>query len=1273
MGRFAWHAALAATIVGLAATASAGTAQEDARQILETGGVKGGLIVHVGCGDGRLTADLATGPFIVHGLGTDAAVAAARRHIEAKGLTGKASVARWDGGRLPYVDSLVNLIVARGKGQVSGEEMARILAPRGRALVRSGSLDTGHLTLDTRSPAGLDGWSLLTKPVPREIDEWTHYLRDASGNAVARDAQVGPPRHMQWLADPLWSRNHHTLASISSVVSTAGRLFYILDDGPPASMNVPGRWSLVGRDAFNGALLWKRAIDEWAYVRRGFRSGPVQLPRLLVAEGERVYAPTGISGPVAVFDAVTGTTLRTCKGTDGTEEIVLHQGVLLVVTGGPMSEQAAIDPARAKEARFPNQKAIVALRAETGGGRWRWPEPEGQPLMPLTLAAEGKRVFLQAGKGIVCLALDSGKELWRTQQPTANVPTPEGKRRAGKTPKKKRQKGLGKRGAGWSVATLVVHDGVVLWADGGKLQALSADQGKALWDCPSRAGFRSPADVFVASGLVWLGPDFAQGRDPRTGEVKKSMDTMRALRTAGHHHRCYRQKATDRYIMEGYRGIEFMDLVGDNHSRNNWIRGVCQYGILPCNGLIYAPPNACGCFMEGLLHGFWAVAASSPSRAVGSDSTALEKGPAFGKAEAVDKPFPDASPWPTLRGNPLRSGSTATDVPTKLGEGWRAKVGGRLTPPVVAGGLVAVASIDAHRVVALDAATGKQRWSFTAGGRVDSPPTLHQSLALFGCADGWVYCLRRHDGALVWRFRAAPEDRRTVVRDQVESVWPVHGSVLVEGGVAYVAAGRHSYLDGGLRLYGLDPATGKVLSKGLVRDRHPKALEGTTGEPRKGFAQNATDSKTFKAPDRSDAFSMSAARSDVLVSDGTSIYLRHVRLDRQCAVQKTMGRHLLSTSRLLDDAENHRSHWVLGTGDFSRTPVAYSWIANRQGGAYGSRLSVPYGLMLAFDDKAVWGVRRGGRGGGYTLYAQGNKPFSPGDEPLPDFRKSASPKPPAWQWSMPVAFRPRAILRAGKTLVVGGMPDLNRADDPYAALAGRAGGILWLVSAADGKTQATYKLDAPPVWDGLAAADGQLYVSTLDGSVRCLSADGATPLKQAALAAPTPTKPTARPANAPSSPPGGKGRPGAAVRPDKAGKLVLTPEAARTTGRLRYQADRNNLGSWSNPDDYCEWNLDGVKAGTYAVEFSYGTSRGGVSYAIVAGGSPPPGGEPRPVAGGQRLAGKTENTGGIKTYKAYPVGRIALPDGKVTLAVKPGKFTGGAIMNFRLLTLTPVK
>ena len=84
------------------------------RHKLSGSDLTGGLIVHIGCGDGKLTAALrANDSYLVHGLDTDATnIEKAREHIHALGLYGKVSAEQWGGNRLSYIDNLVNLIVS---------------------------------------------------------------------------------------------------------------------------------------------------------------------------------------------------------------------------------------------------------------------------------------------------------------------------------------------------------------------------------------------------------------------------------------------------------------------------------------------------------------------------------------------------------------------------------------------------------------------------------------------------------------------------------------------------------------------------------------------------------------------------------------------------------------------------------------------------------------------------------------------------------------------------------------------------------------------------------------------------------------------------------------------------------------------------------------------------------------------------------------------------------------------------------------------------------
>jgi outer membrane protein assembly factor BamB len=111
-------------------------------------------------------------------------------------------------------------------------------------------------------------------------------------------------------------------------------------------------------------------------------------------------------------------------------------------------------------------------------------------------------------------------------------------------------------------------------------------------------------------------------------------------------------------------------------------------------------------------------------------------------------------------------------------------------------------------VRALDATTGTPRWTAYTGGAVPYPPSIADGRALVGSGDGWVYALEAADGGLLWRFRAAPAERKIRFYDRLLSTWPVASGVLVDKGVAYCAAGINDF--DGTHVYALDAATGLV-------------------------------------------------------------------------------------------------------------------------------------------------------------------------------------------------------------------------------------------------------------------------------------------------------------------------------------------------------------------------------------------------------------------------------------------------------------------------------
>jgi len=1047
-------AALALSACGLGAESAPEAATHAAEAIIQASGIKGGLVVVIGGDDPALLADLrATGPCLVHGLDDDPGdVAAARTYLRQKDLDGPVTVARLRGARLPYVDGVVNLIVVTGPTEVPADEMTRALAP-------------GGVIADVRGSE----IAITRKEWPGELDEWTHYLHDASNNAVSKDTRVGPPQGLRWTCGPEFARSHEHFASLSGMVTAGGRVFSIIDEGPVRSVYAPPQWNLVARDAFSGVLLWKRPIADWESHLRGFRSGPPEIGRRLVAEGGCVYASLGLGQPVTVLDAATGKTLRTLAGTGGARELLLAGNVLYVLADDVTLAQheerkqwiARVWPTLDIWYRFPRKaiplygaQRVVAIQVGTGERLWECQFKAPGEVMPATMAVDDGRLCLQTVSHLVCLDAADGEERWRTERPVATSRF------------------------SWSTPTLVIHDGVVLSLDraasdnvgksppaegsewvissGGRddrqdarILAFSLTDGSELWQAPCSENYNVPGDVFVIDDTVWVGdlraggdPGFTKGRDLRTGKVTATIPPQKAWG----HHRCYRNKATVNWLLVGRGGIQFIDPGTGTVRNQSWVRGGCQYGVMPANGLIYAPPHSCACQPEEMLIGFNTL---SPQSSAGDGPAPLEKGPAYDAISDLAAGSSKTS-WPTYRRDARRSGCQDLPAPRKPAIAWTTKLPSPITAPVAADGLVLVAETDRHILHALSAADGERVWTFVADGRIDSPPTLSGGLCVFGTRNGFVYCLRASDGTPAWRFRAAPRDRRLVAYEQLESVWPVHGSVLVDdrlsGGVptAYFAAGRSSHLDGGIHLYALE------LKTGTLRHKVQICQTGGRGEGR------------IRQP----------ALPGILSVQNGALWMRGLGVDAGLAPVEDRP-HLFAPRGFLDDTWWHRTYWVYGTaigGGYTNWPT----VGNVS----------PAGRLLVLDGgKCIYGYgRMAYRAGDGHVHPDMSKDYHLFAEvldtrPAPASRRDGKRRI-AWTTQPPFVVRAMVLTRDA-LLLAGGTSGAESAE-------GQGPGTFQVASCEDGSPLAACALLAPPVLDGMAFTDGGVFVSTLDGTVVCL-------------------------------------------------------------------------------------------------------------------------------------------------------------------------------------------
>jgi hypothetical protein len=340
---------------------------------------------------------------------------------------------------------------------------------------------------------------------------------------------------------------------------------------------------------------------------------------------------------------------------------------------------------------------------------------------------------------------------------------------------------------------------------------------------------------------------------------------------------------------------------------------------------------------------------------------------------------------------------------------------------------------------------------------------------------------------------------------QLESLWPVQGSVLVQDGVVYFAAGRSSFLDGGIIVYGLDAKTGRPLYHHVLEGPWPDT-DQDTGTP----------------------FAMEGALPDLIVTDGKDLYMQRIKFDAklnrlETTQESSLGEldmganHLVATGGFLDDTGFDRLYWM-----YSR----------RWPGFYFSQHAPKSGQLVVFDESTTYAVKYFYRriqwsplfipaDQGYLLFADDvdNEPILQDKKKMPKAldwlpKEAYSDKhrrggrgvekgigylrqhPAKWQKMIPL--RIRAMVLAGDYLFAAGLPDVIDPDDPMAAFEGRKGSLLQVFSAKDGSLVKSHSLESAPAFDGLSAAHGRLYLATLDGKIICFGTDRSLAARMAA-------------------------------------------------------------------------------------------------------------------------------------------------------------------------------
>jgi len=229
------------------------------------------------------------------------------------------------------------------------------------------------------------------------------------------------------------------------------------------------------------------------------------------------------------------------------------------------------------------------------------------------------------------------------------------------------------------------------------------------------------------------------------------------------------------------------------------------------------------------------------------------------------------------------------------------------------------------------------------------------------------------------------------------------------------------------------------------------------------------------------------ALPDVLVDDGQYLYLRDKVLDLEGRPLNRYVPHLFAPNGLLDGSWWHRGYWLWGERYWGR---ASGW-------AVASRYR-PSGRILVTDESSVFGYGRKtvktSDLSGYRLFRaakqvkQLNRRLKNNNQALVKYQLPAKV---TFYWQREVPLVVRALLLADNGLVAAGPCFLKEQDGPRGEPLfddPNRPALLVRFDRRNGQELARMPLPAQPVFDGLAAAYGRLFVSCVDGTLVCLGA-----------------------------------------------------------------------------------------------------------------------------------------------------------------------------------------
>lgn len=640
---------------------------------------------------------------------------------------------------------------AQGSAKLSQEEILRVLHPDGKAILEKvGKNET------------------IVKAFPAGIDSWSHPYHGPDNNPQSADSVARHPYLTQFLGYPLFG-------CISEVtVGSRGRLYRAFGNIAMKTAHNEVLNKLYCINAYNGTIQWKRDLKEGFMIHR---SAMIAAPdALYLADDESCKVIDALSGKVS--DEI----IPDPKLTEGTvwKWMAMENGTLYALIGG---EETKAEVKRATKEGFGHwpwgmwqgydysggDKAFgfgrnfVAI--DPGTKKILWHHREQELLDSRGICMKDGRIYCYSpGKFLTCLDAKTGKSIWeRSAIELIEAIGPQGRAQIYVT--------------GFSSSAYIKTDGrhiILAGPQRPNLVAISCKDGNVVWH-KKGGNFQV---VLRPDALYAIGPQ--KTGNPRKVQNKQESISYKIDYVTGeilneftHRRACTRATGSyDSIYFRASGGTIRYDPVSDSVEHIAPMRPPCHDGVIISDGMLHWGPWICGCHLS--LYGSIGLAPAGNFEFTRQADEQLQLETGLGGIQNVKK----------LTGEPRTENNYVICGDTSFSAGKDGIITARST------------------------SSGREVWKAYTGGGINFPPVVWKNRVFAGSNDGWVHAYEATTGRLLWRFRAAPVERRINVYGKLMSTWPVAGGVAVSDGVVYAAAGIAHY--DGTHVYALDATTGKI-------------------------------------------------------------------------------------------------------------------------------------------------------------------------------------------------------------------------------------------------------------------------------------------------------------------------------------------------------------------------------------------------------------------------------------------------------------------------------